>query len=561
MVKIPLEVDIEDLKIVFESNVFGYQTIVDVKEIPIQDSNLKNVIIELDSAEGARLIAKSTPFPFDFGKGEILLRPVLYFDSVGLLNKPKQNEDPKIDPVVKKELQKLSTCWIGNIPDKHTEENLKEFFKKQTEAKIDKFHSIKLIFNKKINKYQCFINVFNQDDARTIADFFNGSKMENCKLEANVKNNDAKNFSFQNESDSDSESSEFDQENVLTVANKDGKFQKNFCVHNSKNFKSLIKNQIDSLALKLTDISIKENISRKGNLSFRIEANSEAKLADALAQLSKIKIVRNKTKYSVKEFAQIQTLKPELDKIKPKKNEEFFKLFFKRNSLVVEFFDSGENHLKRDYYKYLNQIGKFCQEKIESEKEIVISDSDQLEFFKLYLKNTTNLKYNLINTVDKGFKINLSGKKINLDKFNWSELAPQIKVANFTKIIKNKAVISYINFKLRHFKLELEKINLVLLYDKIEHNADKFSVKIVSTLDSKEVKKKADEILNYFDQVKLLIVHFDKLSRVKEIEEDILSMNLSDLDFKYREDKKKFFINSKDQNALNLVKLIIESKR
>lgn len=569
MVKIPAEIDTQDLKIIFESNAFGYQTVINVKETPHQDKNFKNVIIELDSAEGAKLIAKSTPFPFDFGDGEILLRPVLYFDSASFQKNAKQNENKKEDKMVNKEPENVFTCWIGNIPDKHSEENLKEFFIKQTESQIDKYHSIKLYFKKKLKKYECLIKVYSQDNARTIAHFFNGSKMENFVLEAKVNEQEAKSLeakkidNFFCQSDSDSENSEFDKENILDEAGKDGKFEQIFNVHNSANFKSLIKNQIDNLKIKLKDISINENISRKGNLSFTVKANSKAELGNAIGQLNtKIKVVRNKTKYSAKEFAQIQMLKSELDQIKPNKNQEFYKFYLdnKKNSVVVEFFDSGDKIIKREYFKFLNQIGKFCDEKIESEKEILISDSDQLEYFKLYLKNTTGLKYSFIDKTDKGFRINLSGKKINLNKFNWSELVKQIKVTSFVRTIKNKKTISYMNFKLRQFKFDFEKINLVLLYDKIESNADTFSFKIVSSLDSKEVKIKADEILNYFDQVKLLVVYFDKVNLVKEIENDINSMNLSDLDFKYREDKKKFFINSKDQNALNLVKLIIESK-
>ncbi|RNA07862.1 hypothetical protein BpHYR1_032151 [Brachionus plicatilis] len=562
LVKIPVEVDNEDLRIVFESNAFGYQTVVDIKDKLIESSQLKNVLIEFETPEAAKQVAKSASFKFDFGNGEVLLRPVLYIENIVPKNNSKQ--DKIEDKSFKKDLEQLHTCWIGNIPDKHGAKKLEEFFKKQTETITDQIHSIKLVLNEKHKKYQCFINLYSPSDAQLVVEHFNGSKMENVVLESKLRSQKSGETNANSQSDSDSDSSEFDAESVCGEANKEGKYGKTFRVHRSKHFKSLIKKHMDDFRLKVgDDVSVKENVSRKGNLNFKVVANSEQKLAEIMHQLNtNMKVVRKKIKLSAKEYALVQNLKSELIQIKPNKCKDYLSIYLedRSNTVVVEFFDSGDKILRREYFKYLNQIEKYWDEKIELEKEILISDSDQFEYFKLYLNNKTDLKYT-VQKIGKNFKVNLTGKKIHLDKFGWSELAKQIRVVNFTSEIKNKGIISYMNFKLRRFKSELEKDDIILCYDKIEAGSATYSFRIVSSLDSREVQRKAHEVMSYFEKAKLLVVSFDNASLVKQIEQDIQSMNLTDLDFKYREDKKKFFVNSADENALNLAKLIIESKR
>ena len=91
-------------------------------------------------------------------------------------------------------LTKTYTCWLSvsctlpgqTLPPGTTEDHVEEFLKKKSRENGE-FHSLKLSFNEKYKKYQCFINFLSEKSANRAVDFFNRIDLGNLKLKLEAK--------------------------------------------------------------------------------------------------------------------------------------------------------------------------------------------------------------------------------------------------------------------------------------------------------------------------------------------------------------------------------------
>ncbi|CAF0773638.1 unnamed protein product [Brachionus calyciflorus] len=556
LTKIPVEIDVEDLRIVFESNAFGYQLVVNLTENVHVDRKFKDVIIEFESPEAAREVAKVRAFPFEFDRHQLVLRPILYLENFDATPKP-----------IKEEVVEIFTCWIGNIPAQITEDKLKIFFEKQISNTTEKFHSINILLDPKLKKYQCSINFFNQNDALKAVELFDGSKLNNHALEAKLKLKDNSISETISESDSESTSSDTEIEETEQTSEVNSKyFEKIFQLSSVSNFRSLILKQVEAIKEKyssggvsISPLTGKKGVNKKG-IRFQVKSDNQAKLNECFNELkSKVKIQSRKIKFTPKEFNQVSKLKADLIKLKLDKNQEFFYLFTndKKKYYSVEFFDTGDKNLTREFHKYLNRVQKYFDEKLDSEREVQLNDQDHLDFIKMYLLKRKNLN---ISHAPNSNKLIISGKKINLDKLNLTDLLKNLEIIQIESKIQNKSIITYMNFKLKDLKFELESRDLLLKYNKIENGSESYQFKIISS-NVEAAKQKAVEIVDYFTKVKLLVVNIDDVKVGKSIENELKAQKISNIDVKYREDKKKFFINGIDFKKMNEMKQQIELRK
>ena len=59
----------------------------------------------------------------------------------------------------------LHTCWIGNITINYSIDDLQKHFENEAQ-KLGNLHSVNVTYNTKYNSNQCFINYFNDIDAK-----------------------------------------------------------------------------------------------------------------------------------------------------------------------------------------------------------------------------------------------------------------------------------------------------------------------------------------------------------------------------------------------------------
>ncbi|CAF0773621.1 unnamed protein product [Brachionus calyciflorus] len=189
---IPIEINKDDLKIVFESNIFGFKNVTNLKEEINSNRKFKNVLFQFDSEEAAREVARKGSFNFRFGRSELTLKPHLFLENFEFKPHDSNKKDDEQNKEFKKELENLFTCWIGNIPDLYSEEKLKDFFSQEISKMSLSFHSIKPKFNPKLQKYQCFINLHSEKDAKKVVEYFHESSIGNCKLDAKLRDQSQK---------------------------------------------------------------------------------------------------------------------------------------------------------------------------------------------------------------------------------------------------------------------------------------------------------------------------------------------------------------------------------
>jgi hypothetical protein len=80
----------------------------------------------------------------------------------------------------------LHSCWIGNITDEYSREELQNYFTEKASKMYRSFvlSTFNMKFNKERGRYQCWLNFEDQNDAKDAVNFFSKRKLAGIQFEA-----------------------------------------------------------------------------------------------------------------------------------------------------------------------------------------------------------------------------------------------------------------------------------------------------------------------------------------------------------------------------------------